>query len=192
MWPWEHVAFGFLLWAGYAHLRRRRRVRTDEALAVAVATQFPDLIDKPLAWTFHVLPSGVSLAHSLAFALPVTALVAFAGRRRGRTTAAAAFAVGYGSHLLGDAIYPLAGGGPFSPWFVLWPLVPTSSSATHGLVGNFLYYFRIYLSLLHTPRGIVYAAFELALLGGALAVWVHDGTPGLPALRGSGRSEHAE
>ena len=37
-------------------------------LALAIGTQLPDLIDKPLTYQFAVLPSGRSLGHSLFFA----------------------------------------------------------------------------------------------------------------------------
>lgn len=194
MWPWEHLAFGYLLWAGSVHLRGRRRVRADEALAVVLATQLPDLIDKPLAWTFAVLPSGVSLAHSLSFALPVTAAAVLLGRRTGRRTAAAAFAVAYGSHLLGDALYPLVRGHSFSPWFALWPFVsvPSNHAHPHGLLRNVAYYLDGYIAMLLSPRGFAYVVLELALLGAALAVWLYDDTPGLPDGRRSDPAERPE
>ena len=193
MWPWEHLAFGYLLWSGYVHLRRRRGARPDEALAVAVGSQFPDLIDKPLAWTFAVLPSGISLAHSLTLALPAAAVALVLGRRTDRRGAAAAFVVAYASHLLGDAIYPFVWGHSFSLSFLLWPLVPASSPTVNGFLSNFLYYLDSFAASLASPMGVVYLAIEAALLGAALVLWVSDGTPGprslLEPLVGDGQND---
>ncbi len=179
MWPWEHLAFGYVLWSVYVHLRRRRDVRPAEALAVAVGTQLPDLIDKPLAWSFDVLPSGISLAHSLTLALPASVAALVVGRRLDRRSAGAAFVVAYASHLLGDALYPFVWGHGFSLAFLFWPLVPTGSPTTEGLLSNFLYYLNSFLASLATPTGALYVGLEVTLLGTALALWVSDGAPGL-------------
>ena len=182
MWPWEHLAFGYVLWSGYVHLRRRRGARADEALAVALGTQCPDLIDQPLAWTFDVLPSGISLAHSLTLALPATVAALALGRWTDRRGAAAAFIVAYASHLIGDAIYPFVWGHRFSLSFLFWPLVPTGSPTTRGFLSNFLYYLDSFLASLATPTGAFYIAAEGALLGAALALWLSDDMPGLRVL----------
>ena len=189
MWPWEHLAFGYVLWAVSVHLVGGRAVRPAEAVAVAFGTQFPDLVDKPLAWTFDVLPSGVSLAHSLTLAVPATAVAFLLGRRTGRTGAAAAFAVAYGSHLFGDALYPIVRGRPFSARFVLWPFVPASPSEMDGLLRNVVHYLDATAATLVTGRGLWYLAAEVVLLTTALVLWASDGAPGVPdRLRRSGKS----
>lgn len=192
MWPWEHLAFGYVLWAVSVHLRRRG-VRPDEALAVAIGTQLPDLVDKPLAWTFDVLPSGVSLAHSLTLALPAAAAALLLGRRTGRTGAGAAFAVAYASHLLGDALYPLVWGEGFSLSYLFWPLVPAGSPTTQGFLSNFFYYLDSFLASLATPTGALYVGLEAALLGTALVLWAIDDVPGarllLAPVLGPGRHD---
>ena len=189
MWPWEHLAFGYVLWSGYVHLRRRRGARADEALAVAFGTQLPDLIDKPLAWTFDVLPSGISLAHSLTLALPAAAAALLLGRRTDRMGAAAAFIVAYASHLLGDALYPFVWGHGFSLAFLFWPLVPAGSPTTQGFLSNFLYYLDSFLASLATSTGALYIGLETALLGAALALWLSDGMPGLRAVLSLARGD---
>lgn len=57
MWPWGHVGAGYLV---YTLLRRHTGERPAGAavLALAVGTQFPDLVDKPLGWTVGLLPGG--------------------------------------------------------------------------------------------------------------------------------------
>ena len=65
MLPWGHAALGYLFYTAYARLRYRHPPVGLSVYALGLGTQFPDLIDKPLAWHFAVLPSGRSLAHSL-------------------------------------------------------------------------------------------------------------------------------
>jgi hypothetical protein len=59
------MVLGYLLWTGWAHLREGRSPTGTEFRLVVFAAVLPDLIDKPLAWTFGVLPSRRSFAHSL-------------------------------------------------------------------------------------------------------------------------------
>jgi hypothetical protein len=61
MWPWEHLAVGYLLYSVSCVLWGRYPTRIGVA-ALAFGTQFPDLVDKPLGWWLGVLPSGQSFA----------------------------------------------------------------------------------------------------------------------------------
>ncbi|HET7325515.1 MAG TPA: metal-dependent hydrolase, partial [Halococcus sp.] len=110
MWPWGHLAVGYLLYSAFARRRFDRPPDDAAALCVAVGTQFPDIVDKPLAWTFHLLPSGRSFAHSLLTAAIVCGVVGWYAHRREQPHVATAFAVGYVSHLFTDALSPLLGG----------------------------------------------------------------------------------
>jgi hypothetical protein len=49
MWPWGHLAVGYLLSAGAAYLRDHSSPRGLAVVALAAGTQLPDLLDKPLA-----------------------------------------------------------------------------------------------------------------------------------------------
>ncbi|PSP92877.1 metal-dependent hydrolase [Halobacteriales archaeon QS_4_62_28] len=179
MWPWEHLAFGYLLYSGYVRLVHTKRVRSDAAIAAALGTQFPDIIDKPLAWHFDVLPGGVSMAHSLVFGAPLCILCILLARKYGAKAAGPAFTIGYLSHLLGDIIYPIAVNGFDSlPVFLLWPLIPGAFSGSRGMVGNVAYYFEKFTVFLGTPRGQLYLMLELLLLSLAFVVWATDGFPG--------------
>ncbi|WP_101294227.1 metal-dependent hydrolase [Halegenticoccus soli] len=173
MLPWGHVAFGYLLYTLWT--RRRTGIGPDGlcALALAVGSQFPDLIDKPLSWTFGVLPTGRSFAHSAFFAVAVGVAAVWLGRRYGRESAGAAFAFGHVSHLVGDSLYPLLRGDFADMAFWLWPAVPADRIEYDR---SFLEFF---LSLDPTPTLL----FECALAAVALGVWVHDGAPGLGVLR---------
>ena len=186
MWPWEHLAVGYLCYSLYAHVRFRRAPRSLPAVAVAVGTQFPDLVDKPLAWSFEVLPSGHSLAHSALVAVPVALLAVFVGRRASRERGAVgtAFAVGYLSHLPGDALYPLVLGHPPNIDFLLWPLVPVAEAPTGlGFVEIVRLLFARFVDELVLGAFSAYLLLELALLVGVFALWVADGVPPLGALR---------
>lgn len=178
MWPWEHLALGYLLYS----LGRRATGEspTDTpVLALAVGTQLPDLVDKPLTWTFPVLPGG-TFAHTVFVAVPAVALGFAVGWRVGRVRTASGFAVGYLSHLLGDVLYPIALGDLPEPGRFLWPVVATAPPPRPGLVENFLYYLERFHAHLVRPGGWVLFGLELALLGAAAGLWMSDGTPGIP------------
>lgn len=177
MWPWEHLALGYLLYSGYARLRGRRPLPAD-VYALLLATQAPDLVDKPLAWTFGILPNGVSLAHSVFVALPVAALAVLVARHYDRAPVGVAFGLGYLSHLLGDVLYPLAVSGSVSPGYLLWPLVQRGSVDPDGSLSILFALLSHFGDFLATPRGAVYLTLEVVFLGVALAVWWADGLPG--------------
>ncbi|AGN02201.1 membrane-bound metal-dependent hydrolase [Salinarchaeum sp. Harcht-Bsk1] len=174
MWPWEHVAAAYLGYSLFARIVYRRAPRGDAVLAVTIAALLPDLIDKPLAWGLHLLPSGRSLAHSLLFAVPAMALSALLTGRR----VALAFALGYCSHLAGDVVYPMALEQPAAYRFLLWPLVEQPTTDTPGLLFRVQHLFVEFLGFLQTTRGRLYVVFEGALLGTAVLLWLLDGRPG--------------
>ncbi|WP_254273442.1 metal-dependent hydrolase [Haloarcula marina] len=123
MYPWTHAAFGYLLLVVLAVLLWRRVSRLELA-AVVVATQIPDVVDKPLAWWLTVLPSGRSLAHSLVLAVPLSVLVLAVAWRRAHPEIGLAFALGYASHLLGDTYDALYYWRVEEFTFLLWPFAP--------------------------------------------------------------------
>jgi hypothetical protein len=73
-------------------------------LALGFGTQLPDLIDKPLAWTWTILPNGRSLAHSVLTATLLCAVLWVVVRESGRRRVAGAFALGYWAHILSDGL----------------------------------------------------------------------------------------
>lgn len=179
MWPWEHLAFGYLAYSGYTRLRYGRAPADKPAVALAIATQFPDLVDKPLAWTFDVLPSGYSFGHSVFVATALLGLVLWISRLYEVPAVGTAAAFGYASHLLGDLLYPVIRGSETDVGILFWPLVarpsldpPSLLAETTRLISEFVLY-------LGSPRGVTYLVLELALVGGACALWLVDGRPGL-------------
>lgn len=183
MWPWDHLAFGYLLFTAVRWLRRWKRPDDVAAGTLVVGTQLPDLIDKPLAWSAGVLPSGLSLGHSAVFALVATLVTAWVGRRFNRPRLGLILAIGLGSHLLGDVLYALFLGSsrPFA--FVLWPFVPAEPEPAIGLLAAIAAAWTQFHGILGTPIGRVYLAVEVLLLATAAAVWARDGVPGTIAAR---------
>lgn len=98
---------GYLVYATYTRYRHDEHPAGIPAVTLAVATQVPDVIDNPLAYEVGVLPQGRALAHSLLVAVPLCALglgLGLAWRAGGwRARSGAAFAIGYATHLFGDA-----------------------------------------------------------------------------------------
>jgi len=180
MWPWEHLAVGYLGYSLAVRLAGRGVPRPWPVVALAVGTQFPDLVDKPLAWTLGVLPSGHSLAHSLFAALPLAALAVTVGVAVGKQRVGAAFAFGYLTHLPGDAFYPLLVGGPPNYDFLFWPVVAVSSPETSvGFAAMVRTLFARYVERLASGEVSPYLAVELGLLASVVALWVADGLPPL-------------
>jgi len=123
MFPWTHAAVGYLCLVG-CWLVLGRRVSKAELVAVVVGTQLADVVDKPLAWSFQLLPAGRSLAHSLLVAVPLIALVIGVAWRRRHPEVGVAFGVGYLSHLAGDTYVAVYYWRTEELTFLLWPLLP--------------------------------------------------------------------
>jgi hypothetical protein len=121
--PSAHFAVALLPAAAYVAVRDRRLPTLRFGAVVFLGSQFPDLVDKPLAHQFGVLPSGRVFMHSLPTALPVMIAVALYGRRTDRPRVAGAFVFAHLSHLLADNYRPLLERPPRIRSDLLWPLV---------------------------------------------------------------------
>ncbi|WP_226479944.1 metal-dependent hydrolase [Natrinema amylolyticum] len=163
MLPPGHVAVGYL---AFSLLRRAWHgdVPSDVSIPwLVVGSQVPDLIDKPLAWSFGILSSSRSLAHSLLFAVPLVLLVDHWLRRRNRSAAGEGFAVGYLSHLATDAI-PALRDGPEWVTFLVWPLLAPPQYASRPPLW---------------PPSVYFSSAELAVGIAVAVLWIADGLPGL-------------
>ncbi|MDG5776827.1 metal-dependent hydrolase [Haloarculaceae archaeon H-GB1-1] len=177
MWPWEHLAFGYVLYSLLARTHPDWRPTTLATGVLVVATQLPDLVDKPLGWVFDVFQSGNALGHSVLVAAPASLLVLVGGIVFGRRDVAVAFVVGYGSHLLGDVLYPLVTRGTVPLAKFLWPVVVIESPTDVGVLPRVEVLFEHFLELLAGPNGWVYLLLELGLLAFAASLWALDGFP---------------
>ncbi|SDM92711.1 LexA-binding, inner membrane-associated putative hydrolase [Halogranum gelatinilyticum] len=173
MWPWGHAAVGYLLYSLYSRSVRNQPPTGLTVVVVGFGTQFPDLIDKPLAWTVSVLPAGRSLAHSLLTASLVIGVVVVLARRANRSPLAGAFGIGYLSHLAADGLYPFLEGEFASLSYLAWPLLPLPAYETDKSILAHFAAFEFEL----------FAMLEFGLVPLAFVVWVYDDYPGIDLLR---------
>lgn len=182
MFPWGHLAVGYLCYSVICHLFGRTP-SGPATVALALGTQFPDLVDKPLSWTFDLLPAGV-FAHTVFVTAAVSVLVLAVAARHSRTDLGVAFVLGYLSHLPADVLPSIAFGGDPNYWFLFWPVMARPGAdvsnpvvgpgAGAGLLTNAKYYFGQYVDQLVGPVGVAYVGFLCC----ALALWLYDGHPG--------------
>ncbi|MEZ3163910.1 metal-dependent hydrolase [Halorubrum sp. RMP-47] len=119
--PHGHLLVALLPVVAYVAVRDRRLPTRAVTFVAAVGSQFPDLVDKPLAHQFSVLPSGRVFIHSLPFAVPIIAGALAYGWYTERPRIGGAFAVAYVSHVIGDTYQSLLAGQ--IPADLLWPFV---------------------------------------------------------------------
>lgn len=177
MWPWGHVAVGYLLYSFWTR-RRGDRPESPAVYLVALGALLPDLVDKPLAWTVGVLESGRSLGHSWLVGTLVLVVLFAVVAPRASGTPVVAFGVGYLSHPLAD--FPvgkvLAGEVEFANYLV-WPLLSVPPPQTDPSLIAYL--------LTYEP-GLT-DAVQLLLVGLAAYYWYLDGRPGWDDPRGESR-----
>ncbi|MCU4751806.1 metal-dependent hydrolase [Halobacteria archaeon AArc-curdl1] len=183
MWPLGHAAVAYLLYSLWTRTTQNgatfRQPGAEGSASIAVAflligSQFPDLVDKPLAWYFGMLPTGRTLAHSLLFLVPVVLVVGAVTARHDRLEReyGIVFAIGAISHVLVDAVPALWGGGDW--YHLLWPLTPVEpyESGAPSVIDLFV-----------SSLGDPYFLLEFVLAGIAFVVWYRDGRPGLSLVK---------
>jgi len=172
MWPPGHAAVAYLCYAAYLRVREDRTPGEVGALVVAVAAQVPDVIDKPLAWTFGILEYGRALGHSVLVIVPVMALLWW-WLGDDYPDIIAALGVGWLSHLLGDAVGSVIEWELVNLGYVVWPLVELPPpEIEQSFVGHLL--------ALELGPG---TSAELVAIAVALVVWRRDGYPGLETVQ---------
>jgi hypothetical protein len=182
MWPWGHLAVGYLLYSVTVRLFRTSSERIALG-ALVVGTQFPDLVDKPLAWV-GILGYGRSLAHSLLVLVPCCLLVVGVARHLHVGHAGWAFALGSLSHVLGDAWHGLVAFDFGELGFLLWPLVPSPDGGVGSAAGHASNLAAQVDTPSTGPSGLLDVVgsdpvTQALLLVFAAAVWVREGAPGL-------------
>jgi membrane-bound metal-dependent hydrolase YbcI (DUF457 family) len=174
MWPWGHLAVGYLLYS--LGLRRTNRLPdSPEVFLLALGTQLPDLVDKPLSWELGLLVSGRSLGHSLLVAAVILAVLYVGLAPRIGRSRVTAFAVGYLSHPFADLPYvDLLAGEYATSAYLVWPLRSMPPDDLERSIIEYLLSFQ--------PGPFDYVQFALVLL--ALGLWYLDGRPGWRELQG--------
>lgn len=123
MMPWSHLFVAVFPVIVYVALRHRRLPSALLIGAVATGSQFPDLVDKPLAWGVDILINGRMFMHSLVFAIPISAAVILIATKYGNTSLGSGFVVGYLLHIPGDFYTAFVGPEQYVPRNMLWPLL---------------------------------------------------------------------
>lgn len=172
MLPLGHLTLAYLWYVAYAAVGTHRLPARAALVPLAIGSQFPDLIDKPLAY-LEVIRYGRSLAHSLfTFAICSLAVWWLARRLRGRWAdetlperlrilTPAAFAVGYLSHLLGDTYRFFLSGDLWAARFLLYPLFPVPVSPADD-IAPWIRLFRIYQDMgTHPQLGLIVIAIAV-------------------------------
>ncbi|WP_222912809.1 metal-dependent hydrolase [Natrinema sp. SYSU A 869] len=174
MWPWGHLAVAYLVYTVYCHHRTSRSPRVLPVVVLAIGSQFPDLIDKPFAWSLEILPGGRTLTHSVFVAALLLPVVYRVSLRLERPALGIAFAIGHVSHLVADippsaiVVRDLS-----ATTFLFWPVLePPAYETVDGILAGFLRY---------SMGWYEWAQFGLVLI--ALVTWHHDGRPGLDYVR---------
>lgn len=173
MWPWEHAALAYVCYSALTHRRLDAPPGDAGALLAVFASQLPDLINKPLAWSFGVIHSGRMLAHAPVVVVPLCLGVYWYAARRGRAEYGVAFGVGYLSHIASDALQSLLVGEYAYVRFLLWPLLSVPVDPQESVLAELGEF-----SLTLSPALTVSAFVGLAVAG----LWIRDGTPGVGVL----------
>ena len=123
VYPVGHFLLAALPVLGYLAVRDGDGPTPALVGVTAVGSQFPDFIDKPLAYELDLLPTGRVFMHSLPFAIPLSLAVLWYGWKTDRARASGVFVFAYFSHLFGDNVQLLLGPGARVPPDLLWPFV---------------------------------------------------------------------
>lgn len=173
MWPWGHVAVSYLLYS--LGLRERDRLpQSPEVFLLGFGALVPDIVDKPLAWSFGVLDSARSLGHSVLVAVLVLAVLYLVLAPRVGRSAVTAFGVGYLSHPFADVPLEMFVGEFGATGYFLWPItaMPPAESG------------RTLIQYLMNYQPGPYDGVQLGLVFLAFALWSADGRPGWGSLVG--------
>lgn len=174
MLPWGHVAVGYITYSLGIRGRYGCQPGGLHTIALVVATQLPDIIDKPLTTWLGVLPSGRSLGHSLLFVLLIGTVFWLLAEHAGLTGVAGGFLVGLLSHIVADAIGPMWDGRWAELGYLFWPLTPAFK---HPADQERIFSEYLLVQLVSEPH------HELALFGLAVVLWLYDGMPSVAEVR---------
>lgn len=120
MMPWGHAGAGYLLYSLTTRLGYRRAPTGIETVVLGFGTQFPDIVDKPLA-AIGVLSYGRSLAHSLLTLTLLFGCLFVVLRGSQYVSYLVPFVVGCLSHVFTDIGGALLRGQHFGTTFLVWP-----------------------------------------------------------------------
>lgn len=167
MLPPVHPGVAYLLYALYTRAVGNEPPTGLVMLTLIIGAVLPDLVDLPLYYLGGA-SSTRTVGHSAFVGIGLSALVGIISRRStSNNYVGVAFAVGYFSHLLADAVWPLVLRIPEELRYLGWPL--TQQPVYDGI--------KPLVIIGGTTVTTVWV--ELALLLAAIVLWWRDGQPGL-------------
>lgn len=134
MMPWGHFLVAALPFVVCTAVRYRRLPSGQTLFVLGIGTQFPDIVDKPLAWRFDIIINGRMFMHSLVFAVPISIAVIYLSAKNERPALGTAFVFGYLMHLPGDFYTAVVGPDTYLPRNMVWPLFGTRTISKPGFV----------------------------------------------------------
>ncbi|ELY82092.1 metal-dependent hydrolase [Natrinema pallidum] len=190
MWPWEHAIVAYLSYSLLCHVAVRDSPGGLDAFAVVVASVLPDLIDKPLAWTYGVFDVGYGLGHSIFFAVPVAIVAGTVARAADRPLVGLAFGLGYLSHPFADIMDAFFRQDTFLIEITLWPIAPAEGRPPGSdVLDVFVTLAGRYANTVLAGDLSTYLWIQLGLAALTALVWLLDGAPVLrECLRATGRA----
>lgn len=173
MWPLGHVAVAYLCYAIGTRVRFDARPAAIPVIVLVFGSQFPDLVDKPLAWYVGVIPTGRTLAHSLFTIVPLSLAAYGLARAYDRREYGVAFAFGALSHGIVDAV-PVLWGEEGSADHLLWPVIGVEEYEQGPPT---------IVALLQDSLTDPYFLSEFVFAALAFILWRRHGYPGLGPLQ---------
>lgn len=171
MFPWGHLSLGYV---AYALFDRSGVTPSPEGFPIVVlgiTALLPDLVDKPLAWSVGIFPTGRAVFHTLLVLVPLSAGIYWLSRRLDRGPIGDAAIIGLLSHPVGDVLDSVLSEPLYeNPKWLFWPLLSVPADENAG----FHYLWEISLD--------PFFYFETALTVIAVALWYRHGFPGLDWL----------
>lgn len=183
MMPWGHLAVGYLVYTMLIRVRGHRAPTGVPTLALAFATQLPDLVDKPLNWWFSIF-DGRGISHSLFTVTALCALVFFIARAYDQDELPVAFSIGMYTHLLGDAGSALLSGQFDRATFLVWPLLPAPTYPKDSLADHLDAWLAFLRMAPNAPVEFLTSRFGFQILLSIVlfGIWASDGFPGVGTL----------
>ena len=136
MFPHQHFIVAVVPVVAYVIVSDRRLPTIHLMGILFLGSQFPDLVDKPLAHQFVMLPSGRVFMHSIPIVLPFLLILGVYGWQTNRLRLSLAFGFAHLSHLFTDNLTALLSSTPQIPPELLWPILsPTASPVTPSWAG---------------------------------------------------------
>lgn len=128
MTPVGHLLATAIPVLAYVLIRDRARPTRKLLFVVFFGSLFPDLIDKPLAYQWFLIPNGRAFAHSPLIAIPLSIGVLLIVRRTGHVREGVVFVFAYVAHIVADFWWLLDYPASNHYQYLLWPLVPAPTT----------------------------------------------------------------